>query len=202
MDVYTLPDLPYAVDALQPHISSQLMSLHHDKHHAAYVKGANRALEALTDAKPDEVSALERALAFNVSGHVLHSLLWMSMSPDGGGQPDGDLGNAIDESFGSFEAFRARFVAAMTTVQGSGWATLTWEPLAQRLLVAQLHDHQSNTLVGSTPVLVADAWEHAYYLDYHNDKEAWAKTFCNVADWRSAQRRFDERTMAVAHHRA
>jgi superoxide dismutase, Fe-Mn family len=187
MDVYTLPDLPYAVDALQPHISSQLMSLHHDKHHAAYVKGANKALEALADAKPDQVPGLE---------------LWTSMSPDGGGQPDGDLGAAINESFGSFDAFRARFVAAMTTVQGSGWATLTWEPLAQRLLVAQLHDHQSNTLVGSTPILVADAWEHAYYLDYHNDKEAWAKAFCNVADWQSAQRRFDERTMAVAHHRA
>ena len=202
MDVYTLPDLPYAVDALQPHISSQLMSLHHDKHHAAYVKGANKALGALADATPDQVPGLEQALAFNVSGHVLHSLLWTSMSPDGGGQPDGDLGASIDESFGSFDAFRARFVAAMTTVQGSGWATLTWEPLAQRLLVAQLHDHQSNTLVGSTPILVADAWEHAYYLDYHNDKEAWAKAFCNVADWRSAQRRFDERMMAVARHRA
>jgi len=199
MDVYTLPDLPYAADALQPHISAQLMSLHHDKHHAAYVKGANKALETLADAKPDQVAGLERNLAFNVSGHVLHSLLWTSMSPDGGGKPDGDLGDAVDESFGSFDAFRARFVATMTTVQGSGWAILTWEPLAQRLLVAQLRDHQSNTLVGSTPILVADAWEHAYYLDYHNDKDAWAEAFCNVADWRSAQRRFDERMVAVAH---
>jgi superoxide dismutase, Fe-Mn family len=200
MDVYTLPDLPYAVDALEPNISAQLMTLHHDKHHAAYVKGANTALEALANAKPEEVTALERALAFNLSGHVLHSLFWTSMSPDGGGRPEGELAAAIDESFGSFAAFRARFIAAMTTVQGSGWASLTWEPVAQRLLVAQLHDHQSNTLVGSTPVLVADAWEHAYYLDYHNDKDAWAEAFCNVADWRSAARRFDERIVAA--HRA
>jgi superoxide dismutase, Fe-Mn family len=199
MDVYTLPELPYPPDALEPHISSQLMSLHHDKHHAAYVKGANKALDALVDAKPDQVAGLEQALAFNVSGHLLHSLFWTSMAPDGGGQPEGDLNIAIQESFGSFEAFRVRFVTAMTTVQGSGWATLTWEPTAQRMLVAQLHDHQSNTIVGSAPILVADAWEHAYYLDYHNDKEAWADAFCNVADWRSAAHRFDARLVSATH---
>ena len=202
MDVYTLPDLPYASDALEPRISSQLMMLHHDKHHAAYVKAANKALDALADAKPEQVSALEQSLAFNVSGHVLHSLLWTSMSPEGGGRPDGDLAVAIDESFGSFDAFRSRFVAAMTTVQGSGWAILTWEPLAQRVLIAQLHDHQSNALVGSSPLLVADAWEHAYYLDYHNDKDAWAEAFCKVVDWRSAARRFDERIVAVGQYRS
>ena len=197
MDVYSLPDLPYAVDSLQPHLSAKLMTLHHDKHHAAYVKGANEALEALVDAKADRVAALERALAFNVSGHVLHSLLWTSMSPDGGGKPEGELAAAIDEAFGSFDRFRERFTAAITTVQGSGWATLTWEPVAQRLLVAQLHDHQSNTMIGATPVLVADAWEHAYYLDYLNDKKAWADAFFQVADWRSAAARFEQRTAAT-----
>ncbi len=196
MAVYTLPDLPYDVAALAPHVSGELMSLHHGKHHAAYVKAANETLDKLAGADAAQIAGLDRSLAFNVSGHVLHSMFWLSMAPDGGGEPDGELGDAIRESFGSYATFRDQFSAALTTVQGSGWAALVWEPLAQRLLVAQLHDHQSNTLVGSTPVLLADAWEHAYYLDYRNDKQAWSKAFFAVADWRSAQERFAGRVVA------
>jgi Fe-Mn family superoxide dismutase len=112
------------------------------------------------------------------------------MSPDGGGRPDGDLASAIEESFGSYNTFAQRFEAALTTVQGSGWAVLAWEPVASRLMVAQLHDHQSNMLAGSAALIVADAWEHAYYLDYQNDKAAWAKAFFALADWSSAAERF------------
>lgn len=190
MKPYTLPDLPYDEGALEPHLSGRLMSFHHGKHHAAYVKGANETLEKLASAKPDQIAGLERALAFNVSGHVLHSLFWTSMSPDGGGRPDGDLASAIDESFGSYDTFAKRFEAALTTVQGSGWAVLAWEPVASRLMVAQLHDHQSNMLAGSAALIVADAWEHAYYLDYQNDKAAWAKAFFALADWSSTAERF------------
>ena len=198
MDTYTLADLPYDAGALAPHLSAKLMTLHHDKHHAGYVKGANAALEQLASAGAAQVTALERALAFNVSGHVLHTLFWSSMTPAGGARPDGELAAAIDDSFGSFDAFRARFTAAIATIQGSGWAALTWEPLGQRLLVAQIHDHQSNTMIGATPVLVADAWEHAYYLDYLNDRAAWAEAFFEVADWRSAAHRFQDRQVTAA----
>jgi superoxide dismutase, Fe-Mn family len=193
MAAYTLPDLPYDEGALAPHLSAELMGLHHGKHHAAYVKAANETLEKLASADPAQIAGLDRALAFNVSGHVLHSMFWTSMSPDGGDRPGGELAAAIDDSFGSFATFASQFGTALTTVQGSGWAALVWEPLAQRLLVAQMHDHQSNTLVGSTPVLLADAWEHAYYLDYRNDKQAWSKAFFALADWRSAADRFAER---------
>ena len=201
MAVYTLPDLPYDEGALAPHLSGELMSLHHGKHHAAYVKGANETLDKLAGADASQIAALDRALAFNVSGHVLHSTFWLSMTPAGGGEPDGELLDAIKESFGSFATFREQFTAALTTVQGSGWAALVWEPVAQRLLVSQLHDHQSNTLVGSTPVLLADAWEHAYYLDYRNDKQAWGKAFFALADWRSAQERFAHRAVASSSSR-
>jgi Fe-Mn family superoxide dismutase len=198
MAVYTLPDLPYDVGALAPHLSAELLGLHHGKHHAAYVKGANETLEKLATAEAAQITGLDRALAFNVSGHVLHSMFWTSMSPDGGGRPDGELAAAIDDSFGSYDTFAAQFGAALTTVQGSGWAALVWEPLAQRLLVTQLHDHQSNTLVGSTPVLLADAWEHAYYLDYRNDKQAWSAAFFALADWRSAAERFAGRAITAS----
>lgn len=190
MTTYSLPDLPYDEGALEPHISGRLMTLHHGKHHAAYVKAANETLDKLASAPPDQIAGLEQTLAFNVSGHVLHSLFWTSMSPQGGGRPDGELAEAIERDFGSYDALARRFDTTLTTVQGSGWAVLAWEPVAARLLVAQIHDHQSNMLAGSTPLLVADAWEHAYYLDYQNDKAAWAKAFFSVVDWSSAAGRF------------
>ncbi len=195
MTPYTLPELPYPFDALEPHISARIMQLHHDKHHAGYVKGANEALEALEKARATSelgaVAALERALAFNLSGHVMHSLFWTCLAPDGGGAPEGALGAAIARDFGSYDAFKKQLTQSAATVMGSGWAALSWEPLGRRLLVTQIYDHQSNVAQGSTPLLVVDAWEHAYYLQYENRKADYLAAIWNVWNWREIARRFE-----------
>jgi Fe-Mn family superoxide dismutase len=195
MPQYTLPDLPYDYAALEPHYSAQILELHHDKHHAAYVKGANTALEKLASARENEqfdtINGLLKGLAFNLSGHVLHSLFWNNMTPDGGDKPDGELAAAIDESFGSFEGFRNQLSEAALNVQGSGWGSLTWEPVAQRLIVEQVYDHQSNVGQGAPPLLVLDMWEHAYYLQYKNVKANWVDAFWNIVNWSDVAQRFD-----------
>jgi Fe-Mn family superoxide dismutase len=195
MPEYTLPDLPYDYAALEPHYSAQILELHHDKHHAAYVKGANTALEKLALARENEqfdtINGLLKGLAFNLSGHVLHSLFWNNMTPDGGDKPDGELAAAIDESFGSFEGFRNQLSEAALNVQGSGWGSLTWEPLGQRLIVEQVYDHQSNVGQGAPPLLVLDMWEHAYYLQYKNVKADWVDAFWNIVNWPDVAQRFD-----------
>ena len=194
MSTYTLPDLPYDYAALEPHVDARIMELHHDKHHAGYVSGANTALEELDEARQGDdfalMTKLSKDLAFHLSGHVLHSVFWTCMSPDGGGAPEGDLAAAVDDSFGGFEALKAQLAAATTTVQGSGWGVLAWEPLAGRLIVEQVYDHQDNHAQGSEPLLVIDGWEHAFYLQYHNDKGAWVDAFWEVADWSAAAERF------------
>jgi Fe-Mn family superoxide dismutase len=186
--------LPYANDALEPHLKSELLELHHDKHHAAYVKGANDALDSLAEARKStsfgNIGQLEKNLAFNLSGHVLHSMFWKNMSPDGGGTPSGALGGAIDRDFGSFDAFKAHLTSAAATVQGSGWGALAWDPLGKRLVVEQVHDHQSNLGNGSLPILVVDMWEHAYYLQYHNRKAEWLDAFWELVNWKDVAERF------------
>ena len=162
---YVLPDLDYDYGALEPHIIGPIMELHHGKHHAAYVKNANEAAVRLEEATVTEdytpLAALERSLAFNLSGHILHSIFWKNLEPKGGGKPDGDLGRAIERDFGSFEHFRGRMVAVASGIMGSGWAALTWEPLSERLLITQIYDHQSNLNQAGVPLMVIDAWEHA-----------------------------------------
>ena len=194
MPEYTLPDLPYDYAALEPHYSAQILELHHDKHHATYVKGANTALEKLDQAREsdtfDTINQLQKNLAFNLSGHVLHSLFWQNMTPDGGDKPAGELAAAIDESFGSFEAFRNQMSEAALNVQGSGWGALTWEPLGQRLIVEQVYDHQGNVGQGGPPLLVLDMWEHAYYLQYENRKTEWVDAFWELIDWDDVATRF------------
>ena len=166
--VYTLPNLPYDPGALEPHISGRIIELHHDKHHAAYVKGANSTLEQLTEIREkgdfSTVAMLEKNLAFHVSGHVLHSVFWTNLGPDRGGDPDGELAELLDATFGGFPAFRQQMTEAAATIQGSGWALASWEPVAGRLVVQQVHDHQGNHGQGTVPLLAIDAWEHAYYL--------------------------------------
>ncbi|MEO7397211.1 MAG: superoxide dismutase, partial [Ilumatobacteraceae bacterium] len=174
---YTLPALPYDHAALQPHLSAETLDLHHGKHHAAYVKGANETVERLATAETWQVAGLQRALAFNVSGHGLHSLFWESMSPDMGQVPEGELATAIDTAFGSSEQYHERFTDALTTIQGSGWALLVWEPIAAELQIVQVQNHDGALLIGATPLLAADGWEHAFYVDYRNDKAAWATAF-------------------------
>ena len=187
MAEYTLPDLPYDYAALEPYVSGQIMELHHDKHHAAYVTGANQTLEKLAGARDkDDFGALvglEKTLAFHISGHVLHSIFWKNLSPDGGDKPDGALATAIDENFGSFDKFKAHMTQATFTIQGSGWGALAYEPLAGRLIVEQVYDHQGNVGNGSIPLLVFDAWEHAFYLQYKNVKADFFDAVWHVFDW-------------------
>jgi Fe-Mn family superoxide dismutase len=184
---YTLPDLPYDYAALEPHYSGEILELHHDKHHAAYVSGANTTLEKLADARDKgefgAIVGLEKTMAFNVSGHVFHSIFWKNLSPDGGDKPTGDLASAIDEHFGSFDGFKSQLTQATTTIQGSGWGVLAWEPLGQRLLVEQVYDHQDNLSQGSVPLLVFDAWEHAFYLQYKNVKADFVTALWNIVNW-------------------
>jgi Fe-Mn family superoxide dismutase len=191
---YTLPDLPYDFGALEPHYSGEILELHHDKHHATYVAGANTTLEKLADSREKgdfgAIVGLEKTLAFNVSGHVLHSIFWKNLSPDGGDKPDGDLGAALDEHFGSFDAFKAQLTQATATVQGSGWGVLAWEPLGQRLLVEQVYDHHGNVGQGSVPLLVFDAWEHAYYLQYKNVRADFVTALWNIVNWADVASRF------------
>lgn len=184
---YALPDLPYDHGALEPHVSGEIMELHHGKHHAAYVKGANAALENLAQARESDdftmITKLQKDLAFHVSGHVLHSVFWTNLSPDGGGKPDGLLGEQIDQDFGSFDRFRAHMTEAANTVQGSGWALAAWEPAAERIIVQQVYDHQGNHGQGTEPLLAIDAWEHAFYLQYRNVKADFFEALWNVVNW-------------------
>jgi len=191
---YTLPELAYDYSALAPSISATIMELHHSKHHQAYVTGANAALAAMADARESgelaNINKLEKDLAFNLGGHVNHSIFWTNMSPDGGDKPTGDLASAIDDNFGSFDKFTAHFTAAAMGVQGSGWAALTWDSIGQKLLINQFFDQQSNFAAGTVPLLLLDVWEHAYYLDYKNVRADYVKAFWNIANWANVQERF------------
>ena len=194
MPEYRLPDLKYDYGALEPHISGKIMELHHDKHHATYVKGANDALEQLDDARHKgdftRLAALERALAFNLSGHILHSLFWQNLAPKAGGRPDRELAQAIDRDFGGFDQFKKQLSQAAATVMGSGWAALVWEPLGGRLLTTQIYDHQSNLSQAGIPLLVLDAWEHAFYLQYQNRKTEFFEAVWSVWNWQDVAQRY------------
>jgi Fe-Mn family superoxide dismutase len=198
MSAYSLPDLDYDYSALAPHISARVMELHHSKHHQAYVTGANAALEQLEEARASgdlrNVNKLEKDLAFNLGGHVNHSVFWKNLSPDGGGRPEGELASALDDAFGSFDAFKAHFTATALGVQGSGWAVLAWDPIATRPLVFQLFDQQGNAPLGVTPLLQLDVWEHAYYLDYANVRADYVSAFWEVVNWADVSRRFGATT--------
>src|SRR5688572_2307920 len=161
MTRYKLPNLPYAYDALEPHISAEVMELHHDKHHRAYVDGANAAIDKVIDSRRrgdfSNIATLERQLAFNVSGHVLHSILWRNLTPHGG-TPGPTLTLAVERDFGSFVAFEEQLIQAASTIMGSGWAALIWDPASRRLGTSQIYDHQSNLTQGGVPLMVIDAW--------------------------------------------
>ncbi|ERN43225.1 superoxide dismutase, partial [Prescottella equi NBRC 101255 = C 7] len=191
----TLPDLPYDYAALEPHISGKIMELHHDKHHAAYVAGANTALDKLAelreaDALAPVVNLHEKNLAFHLGGHTNHSVFWNNLSPEGGDKPEGELAAAIDDQFGSFDAFRSHFSANANAIQGSGWSILAWDSIGQRLIIVQLYDQQGNISIGLTPLLMLDMWEHAFYLDYQNVKGDYVNAFWNIVNWTDVADRF------------
>jgi len=190
---YQLPELSYDYSALEPHISARIMELHHSKHHQAYVTGANAALEAMEKARSEDNFAtlpkLQKDLAFNLGGHVNHSIFWKNLSPSSSA-PEGDLAAAINEYFGSFEAFKNHFSAAAIGIQGSGWAYLAWDALGNRMIIGQLYDQQGNLAMGNIPLLMLDMWEHAFYLDYQNVKADYVKAFWNIISWEDVANRF------------
>lgn len=188
---FVLPPLPYDYADLEPHIDAETMKLHHDIHHAGYVKGANAAISELQQIRQNGGDAIAKVrevtdrLSFNLSGHVLHSVFWKNMSPNGGGEPGGstEIGKLIKRDFGSFGAFQAHFAAAAGQVQGSGWGIVAFEPISQRLLVLEAEKHQNWTVWSVIPLLVIDVWEHAYYLKYQNKRSSYIEAFMNVIDW-------------------
>jgi Fe-Mn family superoxide dismutase len=195
MGQYVLPDLDYDYADLEPAIIGEINELHHGKHHAAYVKGANDTIEQIAEARDKEafsaIVGLETTLAFHLAGHALHNLWWKNLSPEGGDKPTGELAAAIDEHFGSFDKLRLQLNAASSTIQGSGWGVLAWEPFGRRLITQQLKDHHSNLSITTTPLLVFDIWEHAYYLQYRNLKVDYIDALWNIVDWDDVNARFE-----------
>jgi len=191
---YTLPDLPYAYDAMEPHISKDIMMLHHDKHHLAYVNGANAALDKLEAARKNnfqgvDVRGITRDLSFHVSGHVLHSIFWPNMKANGGGKPGSRLADMINADFGSFDAFKTEFSEIGKAVEGIGWAVLAYDPLSDQLLTFNIEKHNLQVGHGTAPLLVLDVWEHAYYLQYKNDRGSYVNAWWNVVNWDDAETR-------------
>jgi superoxide dismutase, Fe-Mn family len=188
---FSVPDLPYAYDALEPHIDEATMRVHHDKHHQAYVDKANGALEGTEWADRDVEDVLRNLSALpgdkqgpvrnNAGGHYNHSLFWQMLSPDGGGAPSGDLAAGIDEKFGSFDAFKGEFKNAGIARFGSGWAWLVHD--GSGLAVVSTPNQDSPISEGSTPLLGCDVWEHAYYLKYQNKRPDYIDAFWNVVNW-------------------
>jgi len=193
---HVLPPLPYSYDALEPHISEEIMRLHHTKHHQSYVDGLNKAVRMMAEARRTNNFELlkhwEREAAFHGSGHYLHTIFWYNMHPEGGGEPRGELRAQIERDFGSFTAFRRHFTEAAKSAEGVGWALLVWAPRAHRLEILQAEKHQHMAQWDVIPLLVLDVWEHAYYLQYKNDRAAYIEHWWNVVNWRDVEARFHE----------
>ncbi|HVA82629.1 MAG TPA: superoxide dismutase [Candidatus Aquilonibacter sp.] len=193
---YELPTLPYAYNALAPFISEKIMQLHHDKHHLAYVNGANAALEKLDKARKGEIQidtrAVLRDFSFNLGGHTLHSIFWNNMAPQGkgGGAETDQVALKIKEDFGSFDAFKAQFSDAAKTVEGSGWALLLYDNVADQLVLTQIEKQNMMHLPQLHILLALDVWEHAYYLDYMNDRAKYVEQWWNVVNWGDVEARF------------
>ncbi|MBC7079529.1 MAG: superoxide dismutase [Methanothrix sp.] len=192
---YTLPELPYGAKDLEPYISEAQLKLHHDKHHLAYVNGANAILEKLDKARRegadiDQKSTLKE-LSFHIGGHLLHSLFWANMRKPPSVGPVGALADEIKDEFGSFERFRKEFTAAAVSVEGSGWAALAYCMQTRRPIIMQIEKHNTNICPMFRLLLVLDVWEHAYYLDYRNDRAKFVEAFWQIADWEEANRRFE-----------
>jgi Fe-Mn family superoxide dismutase len=198
---YVLPPLPYAYNALEPYISQQIMTLHHDKHHNAYVTGANAALDKLEKARAGQlqidIKGTLRDLSFNVGGHKLHSIFWMNMAAagrGGGGAPTGKLADKITADFGSFDRFKAQFSDAAKAVEGSGWALLLYDHEIDSLVLTQV-EKQNFMHLPELPILLSiDCWEHAYYLQYWNDRAKYVEAWWNVVNWEDAGKRYEKAT--------
>jgi Fe-Mn family superoxide dismutase len=196
MKKYELPPLPYSYEALEPYISREIMTLHHTKHHQAYVTGANVALERLEKQRkgenPENVRGILRDLSFNLSGHKLHAVFWPNMAPSGkgGGTPGGRLADQINRDFGSFEAFKKQFSDAAKNVEAVGWAILTYDAESDTLLIYQVEKQNFMHPPDLPLILTLDVWEHAYYLQYKNDRASYVDNWWNVVNWDDVEKRF------------
>ena len=192
---YALPQLLYGYDQLQPYISQEQLTLHHQKHHQAYVNSANAILEKLDKARKEgadfDVKATLKELSFHIGGHLLHSLFWTNIAPSGkgGGKPKGTLGIALEKEFGSFERFKKEFSMAATSVEGSGWAALSFCRQTNRPIIMQIEKHNANVYPMFTILMVIDVWEHAYYLDYKNGRAKFVDAFWNIVNWDEVNKR-------------
>ncbi len=187
---FTLPKLPYDYNALAPYISEEQLKLHHDKHHQAYVNGANAIFEKIDKAHLEnialDIKAVTKELSFHIGGHMLHTTFWENMAPagkGGGGQPGGAVADMINMGFGSFENFKKQFTMAATSTEGSGWAALAVHPCIGRPLIMQIEKHNVNVFPNFQIVMALDVWEHAYYLDYKNDRAKFVEAFWNLVNW-------------------
>ena len=191
-----LPPLPYDYGALEPVISRRIMELHHDKHHAGYVKGANAAMEKLERARKGEVEInyreVLRDLTFHMNGHILHSIFWKNMRPpEENNRPGGAIGDAIEREWGSFETFKKEFSTVAKGVEGVGWAILAASP-ERELVVVGIEKHNLMHIAGFTPLLVLDVWEHAYYLQYENRRAEYVEGFFSIINWDDVEQRFSK----------
>lgn len=197
--MYDLPKLGYDYDALAPVISEDLLRLHLDKHHAAYVKGANTILEKMDKARADnadfDTKATFKELSFHIGGHLLHSLFWENLAPrgkGGGEKPSGKIAKVIEEEFGTFERFKKVFSQTATSTEGSGWAALTFCKKTGRPIIMQVEKHNTNVYPMFRILLVLDVWEHAYYLDYQNDRGKFVEAFWTIVNWTEVNKRLED----------
>lgn len=193
---HTLPPLPYEYDALEPYISREIMRLHHDKHHKSYVEGLNKAEKMIDKWSKSKNSGMLRhwlrEQSFHGSGHFLHTIFWMNMSPRGGGKPEGELLKRIKTDFGSFERFKKSFSEAAQSVQGNGWAMLVWEMRSGRLAIHTTERHHMFALWDVIPLLVLDLWEHAYYLQYKTDRTNYIENWFHIINWKNVAERYEK----------
>jgi Fe-Mn family superoxide dismutase len=195
---YSLPQLPYGYKDLEPHLSEEQLRIHHQKHHQAYVNGANAIFEKLENARKDginlDMKSVLKELSFNIGGHLLHSLFWNNMTPanKGGGKPSGKLGDIIEREFGSFERFKKEFTQAAISVEGSGWAALTFCKQTNRPIIMQIEKHNTNVYPTFKILMVLDVFEHAYYIDYKNDRAKFVDAFWNIVNWNEVSKRLEE----------
>lgn len=187
---FTLPKLPYDYNALAPYISEEQLKLHHSKHHQAYVNAANVGFEKLDKARQAnsdvDMKAALKELSFNIGGHLLHSIFWQNLAPagkGGGEQPSGEIADVINKEFGSFDRFKKEFSTAASTVEGSGWAVLAMHPCIERPLIMQIEKHNVNVYPTFDILMVLDLWEHAYYVDYRNERAKFIDAFWNIVNW-------------------
>ncbi|WP_352222587.1 superoxide dismutase [Bacillus sp. SM2101] len=192
---HKLPPLPYDYNSLEPYISEEIMRLHHDKHHQSYVDGLNKAEKMLLKARESNDYSLilhwEREAAFHGSGHYLHTIFWNNMTPNSSGSPRGSLLKQLILDFGSLEQFVQNFTAAAKAVEGVGWAIVVWSPRSRRLAILQTEKHQLYTQWDTIPIMVLDVWEHAYYLQYHNDRGTYVDNWWKVVNWHDIDERFE-----------